>query len=108
MRREVVWSSDMSKSESWGKTTGGKYKIKKKHHLPKRAVNFLLRAGKKEVEWRNTQRKQTEAMSHLRICTSIKDEVHLTQRHLSTQQPATPESLGYTPLAVYGKKEKHY
>lgn len=38
----------------------------------------------------------------------MKAEVHLTQLCVPTQQTATPESLSYAPLAVFGKKQEHY
>lgn len=77
----------------------------KKHYSPKRAVNFLLCAfirdkiGKREVEWRNTQRKRTAEESSC---------IPLPQHHLSTQPTAPPESWGYTPLAVHRDKQEHH
>lgn len=77
----------------------------KKHYYLNRAVNFLLCAftrdkiGKREVEWRNTQRRRTAEESSC---------IPLPQHHLSTQPTAPPESWGYSPLAVHGDKQEHH
>lgn len=95
---EVLWSSDISKSEIWGKTTEGQKGSKTKKALfSKKAVNFLLCAftrdkiRKQEVEWRNTQRTAEDS-----------SYIPLPQHHLSAQPTVPPESPGYTPLTEHG------
>lgn len=81
----------------------------KKHNLPKRAVTSCFvpstreKIGQRKAEWRTHK-----ATCHSHICTSMRGEVHLTQLCVPTQQTATPESLSYAPLAVFGKKQEHY
>lgn len=76
----------------------------KKHYSPKRAVNFLLcdftrdKIGKREVEWRNTDRRRTEDSSYIR----------LPQHHLSAQLTVPPGSPGCTSLAAHGEKQEHH
>lgn len=90
IRMASPWNAKSCGLKTWARAGARQREgSKKKHYLPKRAVNFLLcaftrdKVRKRRVEWRLTQRNRTGAISHSHICMSNKGEVHFTQLHPS-------------------------
>lgn len=106
MTCEVLWSSDMSKSESWGKTTEGQKGSKIKKAL------FSKKGCKPSALWlhKRQHRKKGGWMEEHRT------EEDSRKQQLFPSSPASPVGTansptwitGCTPLAVHGEKQEHH